>query len=219
MRLPPANQIHARRRRLRESFLLEEDLLDQPSDVTLILRDVSAGAEGAMDRLLPLVYDELRRLAQSKMRLEREGHTLQATAIVHEAYVRLIDQRRTEWQDRGHFFAIAAQAIRRILVDHARHRGRAKRGGGMARITLDDAIRVEVDQPGLELLALDRALDQLAQESPEKAKVVELRYFAGLSSKETAEHLGVTERTVHRYWTYAQAWLYRRMAGAEPATE
>ncbi|MCA9756666.1 MAG: sigma-70 family RNA polymerase sigma factor [Candidatus Eisenbacteria bacterium] len=189
--------------------------MNEPGDVTLILKDATSGSSDAMEQLLPIVYDQLRRLAQSKLNSEREGHTLQATALVHEAWVRLIDQKRTDWQDRGHFFAIAAQAIRRILVDHARRRNRVKRGGGAAHVTLDAKLGASVEQPGLEILALDEALKELARESPEKAHVVELRFFAGLSSKEIAEHLGITERTVRRYWAYSQAWLYRRLSGTD----
>ena len=188
---------------------------EEPGDVTLILRSVSAGEEPALDRLLPAVYSELRKIAQKRLQAEREDHTLQATALVHEAYIKLIDQDHANWKDRGHFFAIAAQAIRRILVDHARHRNRQKRGGGAARVTLDDGLALSVEQPALEVVALDRALTALAEEHPEKAQVVELRYFAGLTTEEIAEHLSITDRTVRRYWTFAQAWLYRRMAQDE----
>jgi RNA polymerase sigma factor (TIGR02999 family) len=187
--------------------------MSEGSDVTLVLKDVRGGSREAADRLLPLVYDELRRLAQSRMSRERRDHTLQATALVHEAYLRLVDQTRVEWQDRTHFFAIAAQAIRRILVDHARRHGRLKHGGELAKVTLDDELTPQLagEQSNIEILDLDEALTALAVEHPDKAKVVEMRFFGGLTEEETAEILGVSTRTVGRYWSFAQAWLYRSM--------
>jgi RNA polymerase sigma factor (TIGR02999 family) len=194
--------------------------MDELGDVTIMLKEVGRGSRVAVDRLLPLVYDELRRLAQSRLQLERPDHTLQATALVHEAYLKLIDQTRVEWQDRAHFFAVAAQAIRRILVDYARRRGRVKRGGGQVKLSLDEAptlLMAADDQPAADLLALDRSLTRFAAEHPEKAKVVELRFFGGLSGEETAKVLGITSRSVRRYWSFAQAWLYRDMTTAGTA--
>lgn len=167
----------------------------------------------AADDLLPVVYDELRRLAQSRMTQERGDHTLQATALVHEAYLKLVDQTRVVWQNRAHFFAVAAKAIRRILIDHARAKKSTKRGGDDVPLSLDDALTVPAsqDDPGLDFLALHSALEKLAQEDPVKEQVVELRFFGGLTGKETAEVLGVDPRTVDRYWKYARAWLYREL--------
>ncbi len=178
-----------------------------------MLHDASGGSRAAADELLPVVYDELRRLAQSRMADERGNHTLQATALVHEAYLKLVDQTRVVWQNRAHFFAVAAKAIRRILIDHARAKRSAKRGGDDAPLSLDDALTVPASSgdPGLDFLALHTALEKLALEDSVKEQVVELRFFGGLTGKETAEVLGVDPRTVDRYWQYARAWLYREL--------
>ena len=164
-----------------------------------------------MDQLLPLVYDRLRALAQELMQQERPGHTLQATALVHEVYLKLVDQKRAQWQDRAHFFAVAAQAIRRILVDHARGHGRAKRGGGRAKITLNEELAVTYDGV-VNVIALDEALAQLAESHPQHARITEMRFFAGLTIEESAAVLGMSTRTVDRHWRYARAWLYRTLS-------
>lgn len=185
-------------------------------DVTGLLLRASEGDRDSVDALLPLVYDELRRLAEHHLQSERPDHTLQATALVHEAYLRLIDQTRVQWRNRAHFFAVAAQAIRRILVDHARMKQRAKRGGGWQRIELDDQSPVDAE-PTVDLISLDTALTALADKHPDKAHVVEMRFFGGLSSEETAQVLGVSTRTVERRWQYARAWLYRAMGDTAAA--
>lgn len=181
-------------------------------DITAVLQASDAGDAAATDRLLPLVYDELRALAQSHLAQERAGHTLQATAIVHEAYVRLVDQRRARFRDRQHFFAVAATTIRRVLVDHARSKGRLKRGGGQHRVELDPT----VDWSGtraLDLLALDDALRRLHDLHERQARVVELRFFAGLTIAQAAEVLGVGTTTVEDDWAVARAWLGRELEG------
>ncbi len=164
-----------------------------------------------MDQLMPLVYDELRRLAQSHLRAERVGHTLQGTALVHEAYLRLIDQKQVHWQNRAHFFGLASQMIRRILVDHARGRKAAKRGAGAPKLSLDDAIGVAGGRQ-LDLIGLDDALNGLAKIDPEQSRIVELRFFGGLSIEETAAVVGVSTATVNREWAAARAWLFREMS-------
>ena len=181
-------------------------------DITAVLQASDAGDAAATDRLLPLVYDELRALAQSHLAQERPDHTLQATAIVHEAYVRLIDQRRARFRDRHHFFAVAATTIRRVLVDHARSKGRLKRGGEQHRVELDPT----VDWSGtraLDLLALDDALTRLHDLHERQARVVELRFFAGLTIAQAAEVLGVGTTTVEDDWAVARAWLGRELEG------
>jgi RNA polymerase sigma factor (TIGR02999 family) len=180
------------------------------SDVTRLLEAVSGGRSEAVEQLLPAVYDELRRLAAGYLRGERPDHTLQATALVHEAYLRLVDQREARWQSRAHFFAVAAQVLRRILVDHARGKRAGKRGGGRRRVMLSDVTPVAPERD-LDLLALDEALARLAVEEPIDAQVVEMRFFAGLTIEEVAEVLGVNEKTVRRHWNYAKAWLYREV--------
>jgi RNA polymerase sigma factor (TIGR02999 family) len=179
--------------------------------VTQVLRQAGAGDPAASARLLPLVYQQLRRLATSQMRKERTDQTLQATALVHEAYLRLVDQTAVQdWDTRWHFFAAAAEAMRRILVDNARRKGRVKRGGGGQRISLD-AIELTVDDPPQDLLALDDALAEFAERHPEKAQLVKLRYFAGLTIEEAAQALGISTRTAGRSWAYARAWLFSRI--------
>lgn len=181
-------------------------------DITQTLTSASRGDRAAMDTLFPLVYDELKRLAESHLRRERDNHTLQATALVHEAYIKLIDQKHVHDRDRAYFFALASQAIRRILVDHARARNRKKRVGNRRQLSLDEGIAVAPDTD-LDVLGLDEALERLAHAHPEKARVVEMRFFGGLTTEEVAEVLGVTTRTAERYWQYARAWLYREIAG------
>jgi RNA polymerase sigma-70 factor (ECF subfamily) len=181
------------------------------SQITRLLASVHDGDPAAAQKLMPLVYDELRALAAKHLRGERPNHTLQPTALVHEAYLRLIDQTRVHWQGRTHFFAIGAQIIRRILVDHARQRKRRKRGGGAARVTLDDAVAL-APQRDEEILALDEALEKLAKLDPRQAQVVEMRFFGGLSVKEVAEQLKVSTRTVEGDWTMARAWLLRELS-------
>jgi RNA polymerase sigma factor (TIGR02999 family) len=183
-------------------------------DVTTLLVKWRNGDRQALDELTPLVYDELRRLAARWLRRERPGHTLEGTALVHEAYLRLVHQRETEWQNRSHFFAIAAQLIRRILVDHARTRDRVKRGGGAFKLSLDEALGVS-EARDLELVALDDALGALSKIDPQQGRIVELRFFAGLSIEETAEALGISPATVKRDWVVAKAWLFRELSGRE----
>ena len=167
-------------------------------------------APGSIDALIPIVYEELRRLAHHYMRGERAGHTLQTTALVNEAYLRLVDIERIEWRSRGHFFAMAATVMRRVLVDHARERARDKRGGGVVFTTL--AEQGITSSPAIDVLALDEALDRLADMDPQQARIVELRYFTGLTIEETAVALGISSATVKRDWTWARAWLYQRLS-------
>jgi RNA polymerase sigma factor (TIGR02999 family) len=181
------------------------------SDVTQILQAISQGEVAAADRLLPLVYDELRRLATQKIARETPGQTLQPTALVHEAYLRLVDKDQAQqWDSRWHFFSAAAEAMRRILVENARHKQSCKGGGGRARVDLDlgQLAAPEVQE---DVLALDEALNELATADPEAARLVQLRYFAGLTLAEAAEVLGVSPRTADRLWAYARAWLHRAM--------
>ncbi|MBL8241737.1 MAG: sigma-70 family RNA polymerase sigma factor [Bryobacterales bacterium] len=180
-------------------------------EVTQLLNQWSDGNRAALDSLTPVVYDELRRLASIYLHRERSDHTLQPTAVVHEAYMRLVDQRSVRWQNRAHFFGIAAQMIRRILVDHARGVRAAKRGGGAVALSLDEALGVS-EKRDLELEALDDALTTLAEVDPQQARVVELRFFTGLSIEETAEVLGISESTVKRDWVSAKAWLFRELS-------
>ncbi len=184
-------------------------------DVTELLLEWRRGDTAALDRLTPLVYDELRRIAHRYMRAERGGHTLETTALVNEAYLRLANQRRVEWQDRAHFFAVTAQVMRHVLIDHARRRRYAKRGGEEAQqVPLEEAHAMATERAA-ELIALDEALEKLAQLDPRKARVVELRYFGGLSLEETADVLEVSAMTVRRDWRAARAWLYKAMRNAE----
>jgi RNA polymerase sigma factor (TIGR02999 family) len=182
------------------------------SQVTQLLLDWSDGDKAALDKLMPLVYQELRRLARYYMRRERAGHTLQTTALVNEAYLRLVDYKRMRWQDRAHFLAVAAQAMRRILIEHARSRQSARRGGAEARkVSLDEAA-VLADEQAAEMIALDDALTSLAALDPRKGRVVELRYFGGLEIEETAEVLGISPATVKREWSTARLWLHREIS-------
>ena len=180
-------------------------------EVSTLLRAWSGGDQSALDRLTPIVYDGLRRLARRYMRRERPGHSLQTTALVNEAYVRLVDYERMQWQDRAHFFAVSAQLMRRILVEHAR-RHNLKRGGGVQRVSLDEAAVVGGGRPA-DFVALDDAMNALARLDARKAQVVEMRFFGGLSVGETAEVLKVSSITVKRDWSTAKLWLYRELAG------
>ena len=181
-------------------------------EVTRLLRDWSGGDAGAAERLMPLVYEELRRLARSYLRRERSDHTLQTTALVNEAYLKLVDQSRVSWQDRHHFFGIAAQMMRRVLIDHARAHAAEKRGGPQGKVSLEEA-NVPTGERAMELVELDDALQRLAEVFPRKGKVVELRFFGGFSVEETADILGVSDKTVMREWESAKLWLYRQMDG------
>ena len=179
-------------------------------DVTTLLLDWSHGDKTALERLTPLVYDELRRLAKRYLRKERSGHTLQSTALANEAYLRLVDQSQVQWQNRAHFFGVAAQMIRRILVDYARARHANKRGSGFTLLSLDDAMGVP-EKRSVELIALDEALIELGRLDERASRIVELRFFVGLSVEETAEVVDVSPATVKREWTSAKAWLFREL--------
>ena len=185
-------------------------LPDVPPQVTELLRAWGAGDAGASDALVPLVYAELRRQATRALRREREGHTLQATALVHEAWLRLDGQRDARWESRSQFLAVAAQVMRRVLVDHARTRQAQKRGGGATQVTLGDAEQVAA-AGGVDVLALDDALARLTELDPRKARLVELRYFAGLSIPDAAAALGISPATVGREWAVARMWLRREL--------
>jgi RNA polymerase sigma factor (TIGR02999 family) len=180
-------------------------------DVSALLRAWSDGDQSAIEKLTPIVYDELRRLARRYMKRERPGHSLQTTALVNEAYMRLVDYERMQWQNRAHFFAVSAQVMRRILVEHAR-RHNLKRGGGLQHISLEEAAEVGGDQDA-DLVALDHAMNELGRIDPRKVQVVEMRFFGGLSVEETAEVLKVSTITVKRDWRAAKLWLYRELAG------
>ncbi len=176
-----------------------------------MLREWSGGKPEVLDNLLPLVYTELHRKAVSFLRKERPGHTLQTTALINEAYLKLIDRRDVKWESRTHFFAVAAQAMRRILVDHARTKHREKRGGDNVKLSLEEATLVAAEEKGVDLIALDEALNKLAKFDAQQARVVELRYFSGLSLEETAEALHISRATVARDWEAARAWLHREL--------
>lgn len=186
-----------------------------PLSPTELLLAWGRGERAAFDQLVPLVYDELRRLARGHMARERPDHTLQASGLVHEAYVRLIELKQMRWQNRAHFFAMAARVMRRILVDNARARRNEKRGGGVPKVTLEEAL-VVASGPGADLVALDEALTALEALHPRKSQVVELRYFAGLSLEETAEALRVSIDTVKRDWRFAKLWLFSELSGNTP---
>jgi RNA polymerase sigma factor (TIGR02999 family) len=183
-------------------------------DVSSLLRAWSGGDQSALERLTPMVYDELHRLARRYMQQERPGHSLQATALVNEAYTRLVDYKRMQWQDRAHFFAVSSQLMRRILVDHAR-RHNLKRGAGVQHVSLDEAAVVSGDE-GMDLVALDDAMNALARLDLRKVQVVEMRFFGGLSVEETAEVLKISTVTVKRDWRAARTWLYRELTGGSP---
>jgi RNA polymerase sigma factor (TIGR02999 family) len=181
-------------------------------DITSLLNRWTSGDSEAINELMPAVYREMKRLANHVLRSERPNNTLQCTALVHEAYVRLVDQNRIQWKGRAHFFGAAANAMRRILVDHARQRQAVKRGAGARKESLDDVLAIAV-APDLDLLAVDLALHELSLFDSERARIVELRYFGGLTIEEAAEVLGVSVATVNRDWTVARAWLYQRLNG------
>jgi RNA polymerase sigma-70 factor (ECF subfamily) len=183
-----------------------------PHEITQLLAEWSDGNQSALDELYPLVYDELHKLARRYMSRERKGHTLQTTALINEAYVRLVDQRNVHWSNRSHFFAISAQIMRRILIDHARRHAYAKRGGGARQVSLEEAA-VVTSTPGSELIRLDEALNSLAEMDLRRSRVVELRYFGGLNNEEIAGVLQVSENTVTRDWNMARAWLYQQLTG------
>lgn len=187
-------------------------------DVTHILKEWSAGNNDAHERLMPLVYAELRSLARRYLHKERSGHTLQPTALVHEAYIKLIDQTRVSWENRAHFYGVAAQLMRRILVDHARATVAEKRGGNLTRFTFDEArLHPQQQQKSVDLLALDEALQRLASIDPRKSRVVEMRFFGGLREDEIAECLNVSTKTVTRDWQMAKLWLYSELAATDTA--
>ncbi len=190
---------------------MEESARHSPH-ITQLLKQWSEGNQQILDELMPLVYEELRRQASRYLRREREGHTLQTTALIHEAYLKLIDQKNVDWQNRSHFFAIAAQSMRRILVDYARERHREKRGGAAENLPIEEAAFVVSGEKSVDLVALDEALTRLARFDERQARVVELRYFSGLSIDETAEILGVSNVTVRRDWNLAKAWLHQEIS-------
>ena len=181
-------------------------------NITELLVGYGRGDKEALDQLMPIVYDELRRQAARYLRRERAGHTLQTTALIHEAYVRLVDQRNVQWQNRAHFFGIAAQLMRRILVDHARTKKRAKRGGSGVRVSMSE-VNAAVKGQDLDVVALDEALDRLEKIDAQQSRVVELRFFSGLTVEETAEVMGISPATVKRDWSMAKAWLHRELSG------
>jgi RNA polymerase sigma factor (TIGR02999 family) len=185
-----------------------------PKEITRLLLSWSNGDEAALDQLIPLVYPELQKLARRYMGREKPEHTLQTSALINEAYLRLVDQQAVEWQDRAHFFAVAAQVMRHILIDHARGHRYGKRGGGAQHLPLDDA-EVAGQERAVELVALDDALTRLAKFDERKSKIVELRFFGGLSVEETAEVMKVAPITVMREWRAAKAWLYREISATE----
>ena len=182
-------------------------------EITQLLAEWSDGNQSALDELYPLVYEELHRLARRYMSRERKGHTLQTTALINEAYVRLVDQKNVHWANRSHFFAISAQIMRRILIDHARRHAYAKRGGGAQQVSLEEVAIVAREQSA-EIIRLDEALKILAKMDPRRCHVVELRYFGGLSNEEIAGVLNVSENTVTRDWNLARAWLYQQLTGS-----
>ena len=191
--------------------------MDRPGDVTLLLRQVKAGDSAAESRLLELVYPQLRKIARQYLRRERTGHTLQPTALVNEAYMQLAGQMEKDWQNRSHFYAVAAQSMRRILVDYARQRNAAKRDGNRQRVELTDALAISGDRLD-EILAIDEALKRLAEFDPRRSKVVEMRFFGGMTEDEAAEVLGVALRTVKRDWNVAKAWLHGELAAARASS-
>jgi RNA polymerase sigma-70 factor (ECF subfamily) len=188
-------------------------VVPSPKEVTRLLVDWGNGDQAALDELIPLVYDELRRLAGRYVRRESQGHTLQTSALVNEAYLRLVDQKSVQWQNRAHFFGVAAQLMRRILVDHARSRSRAKRGGGAQMVSL--AGQAVMSKEVADVIALDEALKNLAEMDPRKSQIVEMKFFGGLTTEEVAEVLKVTSRTVEREWRKAKAWLNRAISKGE----
>jgi RNA polymerase sigma factor (TIGR02999 family) len=191
-------------------------VLSDSENVTRLLSEWSNGNQEAFEELLPMIYQELRRLAHNFLYRERSDHTLQTTALVHEAYVKLIDQKDTHWQNRAHFFAIAAQAMRRILIDSARRHAAVKRGGAGEKVSLSDAAEIS-SEPNNSLLALDEALNTLAEIDEQQSRIVVLRYFGGLTIEETAEVLKLSPATIKREWTMARAWLYQSLTSEDVA--
>jgi RNA polymerase sigma factor (TIGR02999 family) len=189
-----------------------------PGDITELLHAHAAGDADALERLLPQVYDELRRIAGARLRRERPDHTLHATEIVHEAFLKLVPLERVDWKNRAHFFAIASRAMRNVLIDHAVRRGTAKRGGGMVAVPLEEVPHAS-ERPLDDLIALSRALDDLERIDERQARVVECRFFGGLNLEETAEALGISAATVSRDWTFARAWLHRAMDAAPDSAQ
>lgn len=189
----------------------EPTSVDDGRDVTALLLELRDGDREAMDRIFPIIYAELHRIAHAQLMRERDGHTLSATALVHEAYFKLVDVTRVEWRDRTHFLSMAARAMRRILIDYARQHGRLRRGGDLRRVTLDEGV-VAAEQQADTLLALDLALEQLGQLDERLARLVECRFFGGLTEEDTAEVLGVSVRTVRRDWVKARGWLERALS-------
>lgn len=186
-------------------------------DITRILEEVREGDLQAADRLLSAIYQELKRLAARKLNRERPGHTLQATALVHEAYLRLLGNERAQWENSAHFFGAAAEAMRRILVESARRKARLKHGGGLERREIDEADAIAMSDP-IDMIALDEALEKLTREDKVKADLVKLRYFAGLTAEQAGRVLGISRATADRYWTFARTWLFDEMTkGDEPA--
>ena len=215
-RRPP---LRARRRRWTRRFFAREAAwyprcVSNRDDITRLLRAASGDSQSE-EALYGAVYDQLRAVASRQLRAERDGHTLETTALVNEAYLKLVDQRNVDWQNRAHFFAIASRAIRRILVDYARRRRRDKRGGGDAHRSLTDALHVAAEESEIDVVALDDALTRLREEDPVKCEVVEMRYFGGLTNQEVASVLNVSPRTVDRHWSYARAWLFRHLEGTQ----
>ena len=190
---------------------MEDHPQEDSRNITRMLKDWSGGNREALDELLPFVYNELHRQAAQYLRRERADHTLQTTALINEAYLKLIDQSEVEWQNRAHFFAVAAQAMRRILVDYARMRKREKRGGDDVKFQLDEAIETPAKEKSIDLVALDEALNRLAEFDERQARVVELRFFSGMTEEETAEVLGLSPATVRRDWNMAKAWLFHQL--------
>jgi len=190
-----------------------KDPVRSPHEITQLLAEWSNGNQTALDKLYPLVYDELHRMANRYMKRERKDHTLQTTALINEAYVRLVEQKDVHWENRAHFFAISAQIMRRILIDHARRQAYAKRGGGAQKVSLDETAIV-ASGPASSILLLDEALNRLTQMDPRRGQVVELRYFGGLNNEEIAGVLKISENTVTRDWNMARAWLYQELTGS-----
>jgi RNA polymerase sigma factor (TIGR02999 family) len=188
---------------------------DPATPVTKLLLRWREGDRQALEKLVPLVYDELRRLARHRLRQERSDHTLQSTALVHEAYMRLAGQSPPQWQNRAHFFAIAARVMRQVLVEHARARLAAKRGSGACTLALDESIALP-KAVNLDVIALDRALNELSEQDDQQSRIVELRFFSGLTIEDTSEVLGISPATVKREWMIARAWLFRAMTGEAP---
>lgn len=193
------------------ALLRPEVCVPESTDATAVLLETTGGSKPAADRLLAIVYDDLREAAARLLRGERPDHTLQATELVHEAYLRLVDQTRSGWQNRAHFLAVASLAMRRVLVDHARRRGSLKRGAGQAKLELDEALTVGTEQADEMILSLEQALGKLTVQYPEAARVVEMRFFGGLTHEECACVLGFSPRTSSRHWEFAQAWLAREI--------